>query len=91
MNDIVERIAKAIQDAAHEPGANYASATRAAVEATREPTDSLRGIAAHIEDGPYCGFDEFWRQLIDYILSARLCGFFPACFRRRPKRSPLLR
>jgi hypothetical protein len=22
---------------------------------------------------------------------ARLCGFFPACFRRRPKRSPLLR
>lgn len=75
MNDIVERVAKAIQEEARNPLGSGMSAARAAIEAMREPTREMRnaGCASLVGDRGVAHADQvdawhIFRAMIDAAL-----------------------
>lgn len=80
MSGMIERVAKAMADKVDQlkesylkPEDRFTECARAAIEAMRDPTDTMvdGGIRNGVDNGFGCGYDEYvelWQAMIDEAL-----------------------
>jgi hypothetical protein len=71
MSEMIERVAKAIEESIWEPGQDSVIAARAAIEAMREPTEAMLE-AASIEAQKPAGWHMVYRNIHRAMIDAAL-------------------